>query len=380
MDPMSLYLEIFGCRVEFGWNALSTLGTHVKKLGSRKALIVTDEGVYSLGIPERISQILKKEGIGVAIFKDVSPDPTDTNVRKGVTFFKDEKCDLIIGVGGGSAMDAAKGVKVLSSHPEPLRQYFGATGAEKIVKPMPPLIAISTTSGTGSETSRAGVITDTERNVKCTLRAGLPQLSLVDPELTLGMPPRLTAATGMDALTHNVEAYLSPRFHPCAEAVALEGIRLTAENLLTAVEDGKNQVARTHMAMASSMGSLAFQKGLGVAHSLAHQLSTDFNVHHGLACAIVLPHTMEFNKSAAGNKLRNIAFAMGAKIPSAESAIEAVFQLTEKIGLPTKLSKVNVVESGIPVLARKAMEDWCHPNNPRTCTESDMAMLFRNAY
>ncbi len=379
MDEMNLYFEIFGCRVEFGWNALNTLGAHAKRLGSKRAFLVTDPGVFSLGVPDRVAHLLKQEGIESVIYREVAPDPTDTNVRNGVVVYKEGKFDLIIGIGGGSPLDAAKGIKVLAFHDEPLDQYFGAKGAEKIVNPMPPFIAIPTTSGTGSEVSRAGVITDTRRHVKCTLRAGVPTLALIDPELTEGMPPRLTAATGMDALTHNIEAFLSPRYHPCAEGVAFEGVRLVAENLLAAVEDGKNRKARTQMAMASAMGALAFQKGLGVAHSLAHQLSTECNVHHGLACALVLPHTMEFNRPAVGEKLTRIAFAMGETTPTSERAIESVVRLTEKIGLPTRLSMVNVSEAAIPVMARNAMEDWCHPNNPRPCTESDMVMLYRKA-
>lgn len=379
MGNQNLYFEIFGGCIEFGWDALNTLGRHAKSHGAKKALIVTDEGVVSIGIPERVSSVLKKAGIESMIFKDISPNPTDINVRNGANAYKAESCDLIIGVGGGSPMDAAKGVQVLASHTGPLKQYFGLDGAEKIVNPMPSLIAISTTSGTGAETSRGAVITDTERNTKCLLRSGMPSLALVDPELTIDMPPDLTAATGMDAMSHHIEAFLSPQYHPVAEAIAYDGIRLVADHICEAVENGQNRKARTNMAMASTTGSLAFQKGLGVTHSLAHQLSTEYDVHHGVANAILLPHTMEFNREVAEEKLIRIALAMGERSPSPETAIQAMAKLIERVGLPTKLSEVNVVEAGIPVMAGNAMGDWAHLNNPRPCNESEMAMLFRNA-
>lgn len=379
MGNQNLYFEIFGSCIEFGWDALNTLGEHAKSHGAKKALIVTDEGVVSIGIPERVSSVLKKAGIESMTFKDVSPNPTDINVQNGANAYKAESCDLIIGVGGGSPVDAAKGVRVLASHTGPLKQYFGFDGAEKIVNPMPSLIAIPTTSGTGAETSRGAIITDTDRNTKCLLRSGMPSLALVDPELTIDMPPHLTAATGMDAMSHHIEAFLSPQYHPVAEAIAQEGIRLVADNICEAAENGQNRKARINMAMASTTGSLAFQKGLGVTHSLAHQLSTEYDVHHGVANAILLPHTMEFNREVAEEKLIRIARAMGEKSPSPETAIQAMARLIERVGLPTKLSEVNVVEAGIPVMSGNAMDDWAHLNNPRPCNESEMAMLFRKA-
>lgn len=379
MEDQELYFEVFGCRIKFGWNALDTLGSHANNFGAKKALIVTDEGVFSVGIPERVSSILKKGGVESVIFKDISPNPTDMNVQKGARTYKEESCDLIIGVGGGSPLDAAKGIAVLASHKGPLHQYFGFKGQEKIINPMPPFVLIPTTSGTGAEASRGAIITDTERNIKCRLGAGMPSLALVDPYLTIGLPPYLTAATGIDALSHNIEAFLSPRYHPVAEAIAYEGIHLVTENLMTAVENGKDRRARTNMAMASTMGALAFQKGLGVTHSLAHQLSPEYGVHHGVANAILLPHTMEFNREVTDEKLTRISLAMGETSPSPDTAIQAVARLSQKAGLPMKLSEVNVLESGISKMARNAMEDWCHVNNPRPCTESDMDMLFHKA-
>ena len=219
MEEYDVYFEAFGCHVSFGWGKLATLGTHAGNFRAGKALVVTDEGVFSTGIPEKASIGLRNAGIDSTIFKDISPNPTDIDVGKGIEVYNKEECDMIISVGGGSPMDAAKGIRVLASHEAPLKKYFGMQGAEKIINPMPPLIAIPTTAGTGSEVSPGGMITDTECNVKKPLRAGPASIALVDPELTLGMPPQLTAATGIDALSHCIEAFLSYRYHPVAEAI-----------------------------------------------------------------------------------------------------------------------------------------------------------------
>jgi alcohol dehydrogenase class IV len=379
MSDPQLYFEVFGSRVEFGWGALNTLGNHAARFAARRALVVTDADVANLGIPEQVAAVLKASGIESVVFKEVAPNPTDLNVAAGTTIFREAGCDLIVGVGGGSPMDAAKGIAVLAAHPAPLKTYYGLEGAAKITAPLPPLFAIPTTAGTGSETSRGAVITDTERKVKCLLRPGMPALALVDPSLTVDMPPRLTAATGMDALSHNIEAFLSPRYHPAAEAIALEGIRLVAENLAAAFEGGQNRTARTQMAMASSLGALAFQKGLGVTHSLSHQLSSEYGVHHGLGNAILLPHTMAYNLEAAQDKMTRIAFAMGATSPSPQAAVDAVAHLVDRVGLPARLSEVGVSRAGIAAMARNALEDWCHLTNPRPCKEADMRTIYQQA-
>ena len=379
MELYNLDFESFGCRVAFGWNRVAGVGTDAAGFKAKKVMIVTDAGVFSLGIPEQVAERLGKQGIQSVIFKDVSANPTDTNVREGIAVYTREGCDLIIAIGGGSAMDAAKGVRVLSCHEEPLRQYFGIKGIEKLVNPMPPLIAIPTTSGTGSEVSRGAMITDTERKVKELLRAGPASLALVDPQLTMDMPPQLTASTGMDALSHNLETFLSPKYHPVAEAIGYEGIRLVAQNLVQAVENGKNKEARIHMAMASTMGALAFQKGTGTTHATAHQLGSEFHIPHGIAIAIMMPHVMEFNREGVAEKLTRVAFAMGEKSPSPDAAIQAVARLSEKLGLPRTLSEVNAVESSIPTMARQAMEDPTRFTNPRPCIEEDMIRLYKKA-
>ena len=375
----TLQFEVFGANVVFGWKELEKLGEHVGSFGKHKALIVSDKGVTALRIPERVSTILKKAGIDSVPFSDVAENPTDVNVLDGTKLYESEACDMIIGVGGGSPMDAAKGIQVSVSHPAPLSTYYGVEGIARIVNPMPPLVEIPTTSGTGSETSKGAVITDTAQNVKRLVRPGMPALALVDPELTVGMPPALTAATGMDAMSHHVEAFLSRQYQPVAEAIALEGIRLVAEFLVTAVEDGQNREARSQMAMASSLGSIAFQKGLGVTHSLAHQLSTEYGIHHGVANAVLLPYTMAFNRDAVERKMVRIAFAMGAESLTSEGAILAMTDLIERVNLPLNLSDLGVREDAVPVMAQNAMGDWCYPNNPKSCTKEDMEMLFHKA-
>lgn len=376
MNDKNILFEAFGVKVEFGWGSLKTLSKYVIEYGSKKVLIVSDNGVSKLGILDQITRLLESTGIGAEKFYDVSANPSDHDVEKGSQLYMASNCDLIIGVGGGSPMDAAKGIRVLVSHPAPLDQYYGLNGAEKIIRAMPPLIEIPTTAGTGSETSRGAVITNSKANVKCLLRAGMPSLALVDPSLTIGMPSHLTASTGMDALSHNIEAFLSNLYHPVAEAIAYEGIRLVAKNIIAAVENGRDADARINMAMAASMGALAFQKGLGVTHSLAHQLSTELDIHHGVANAMLLPHTIAFNLDTVKDKMVRLAIAMGAEKARPEAAIEEVVKLNMKIGIPERLPE-NVSEEIIARMAQNAMKDWCHPRNPRPCTKKDMKALYR---
>jgi alcohol dehydrogenase class IV len=251
---------------------------------------------------------------------------------------------------------------------------------------MPVLVAIPTTSGTGTEVSRGGIITDTRDNRKKVIVSGPPSLALVDPDLTATMPPPLTAATGMDALCHSIEAYVSRRYNPLAGAIAIAGIKLVAENLRCAVEDGTDIEARKNMAMASTMGALAFSKGLGAVHSLAHQLSTDAEMPHGMANAIMLPRVMEFNLEVAAQKYADIAQAMGVNtrgmsiMEAARSSVESVRQLSRDIGIPDRLRDAGVKGENIPAMAAKAMADHCHASNPRDCTQESMAALYKAAF
>ena len=384
MDDELLSTKIFGASIEFGTESVKHLARYIREFDAARPLIVTDKGVIKAGIIDKVVQQLGASGIKYSVFHDIQPNPIDKNVMDGLDAYREGGCDAILGVGGGSPIDTAKAIRVVASHPGHISEYYN--DPEKITDEMPILIAIPTTSGTGTEVSRGGVITDTRDNRKKVVISGPPSLALVDPELTLSMPPSLTAATGMDALCHSIEAYTSRRYNPLAGAIAIAGIKLVAENLRSAVEDGTNIEARKNMAMASTMGALAFSKGLGAVHSLAHQLSTDAELPHGMANAIMLPYVMEFNLEVAAQKYADIAQAMGVNtwdmstVEAARASVESVRQLSRDTGIPDRLRDTGVAEKSIQVMASKAMADHCHALNARDCTEESMAALYKAAF
>ncbi len=390
MDNEIFSTEIFGASVEFGVGCVANLADHVKKFDVARLLIVTDEGVIKAGIIDKVAQYLDASGIEYSIFHDIQPNPIDENVMDGLNTYRENNCDAILGVGGGSPIDTAKAIRIVVTHPGHISNYYldpiTGTTPTPITRDMPTLFAIPTTSGTGTEVSRGGIITDTPSNQKKVVIPGPPSLSIVDPELTASMPPFLTAATGMDALCHSVEAYVSRRYNPLAGAIAIAGIKLVAENLRRAVEDGTDIEARKNMAMASTMGALAFSKGLGAVHSLAHQLSTDADIPHGVANAIMLPHVMEFNMESAPQKHVDIAQAMGVDIQSISSieaagaSVESVRQLSRDIGIPLRLRDVGMEAESISIMAEKAMVDHCHASNPRDCNMENMTALYKAAF
>ena len=378
--------QLLGVNVLLGAGTVKEVGASFRAAGGKKALIVTDSGVVKAGLLQPIQKSLEEAKIPHQIFDRVEPNPSDRTVLEGVQLFKKTGCNVILGVGGGSPLDASKAIQVMASHPGEIYEYFGAAAASKITQPKPYLIGIPTTSGTGSEVSRGAVITNTKTNTKSTIRTGPSSLAILDPEMTLTLPPKLTAATGMDALSHHIEACVSNVYQPVCTALALEGIRLVGRSLKKAVEKGDDLDARTDMAVASMMGALAFQKGLGAVHSLAHQLSTEADVHHGMANSIMLPHVMRYNIPNVQEELVQIARTLGEKVDhltsaqAAEQACVGVARLSSSIGLPSRLREVGVKENQIPAMAEKAMGDWCHPFNPRACTKDDMAALYRAAY
>lgn len=378
--------QLLGTSVLLGVGTAKEVGETFQGAGGKKVLIVTDSGVVKAGLLHPIQQSLEKAKIPYEIFDRVEPNPSDRTVMEGVRLFQKTECNAILGIGGGSPLDASKAIQVMASHPGEIYEYFGAAAASKITLPRPYLIGIPTTSGTGSEVSRGAIITNTKTNTKSVIRTGPSSLAILDPEMTLTLLPMLTAATGMDALSHHIEACVSNAYQPVCTALALEGIRLVGRSLKKAVEKGDDLDARTDMAVASMMGALAFQKGLGAVHSLAHQLSTEADVHHGLANAIMLPHVMRFNIPNAQEELAQVARALGEKVDSltaaqaAEQACVGVARLSSSIGLPSRLRDVGVKENQIPPMAEKAMGDWCHPFNPRPCTKDDMAALYQAAF
>ena len=381
-------------RIEFGVGAIRNLAVHVNVFGAQRPLVVTDEGVTNAGILSESVEPLEKAGIDYTVFDAVLPNPTDQQVIEGMKVIRAERCDLVIAVGGGSVMDAAKAIRILSTHEPPLEPYYvDVGGVERISgNSLPPLICVPTTAGTGSEVSQGALITDTSFNTTDRPRKraistphNMASLALLDPQLTLGMPPHLTAATGMDAVTHAIEAYVATRYHPIAEGVAFQSLKISAANIRRAYQHGDDITARGNMLIASTMGAFAFQKGLGAVHSLAHQLSTEDPIPHGVANALLLPPVMEFNLSYAVDGYADIAAALGVdtsdmtKQEAATAAIEEVKSLNSAVNMPKGLGEAGLDPQRIPKLAKDAMLDHCYKSNPRPCTEQDMRNLFEAA-
>jgi len=374
-------------RIVLGAGALKLLPDEVKRLEMRRPLLVTDVGVLKAGLADRVMAVLGEAGIVHVLFDRVTPDPTERDVFAGLEAYRSGGCDGIIALGGGSPLDAAKLVQLLTSHSPPLSRYDDATGGDRfVVHPLPPLIAIPTTAGTGSEVSRSGVafLEDTGRKTVIFAPALLPRCAICDPELTFGLPPRATAATGLDAFTHCLEAYLSNGFHPLADAVSIDGIRRVARALPVVLREPTNLPARLDMMIAAMEGAMAFQKGLGNAHALAHALTPVAGLHHGLANAVVLPSVMAFNRSAVSARLARVAIAMGEPAGPVEDvlagiAIDRVRRLVADAGLPTRLSQAGVKEPDLPRIAALAFRDASHQGNPRPTTEADLLAIARAA-
>lgn len=378
----------FPNKIIFGCGAVNSIPEVISDFPINSVLVVTDKGVVKAGLIEKITDNLQKASVKYALFDGVISNPTEDEVYAGTELYYSEECNFIIGVGGGSSIDAAKAIRLKATHELPLAEYDVMNGgAEKISSDVPDMIAVPTTAGTGSEVGRAALITIKSTGRKTVILSPylMPSVAVADPELTLSLPKALTAYTGMDALTHNLESYLSTQYHPICDAIAIKGIQLAGAYLRKAVENGEDIEARTNMMMASMMGAIAFQKDLGVAHSLAHPLSTIAGLHHGMANAIVLPYTMEFNFEYAKERLRDIAGALGVNISSmsisdaAKAAIDQVRRLSEEVGIPKKLRDVGVSAEMIPRLAKQAMADACHLTNPRKCQEEDMVYLYKKS-
>jgi 4-hydroxybutyrate dehydrogenase len=378
----------FPTRIVFGEGALQEVPNHLARLGVKKPLIVTDKGLADTGLLTRLTTVLERAKVAFAVFDGVEPNPSGATVERGLAAWRESGCDGIMGIGGGSPIDAAKGVRLLATHPLPLALYDDARdGWRHVTNPLPPMIAIPTTAGTGSEVGRSFVVTLPETGRKTVIFAPplMPSVAICDPELTYDLPPRLTAATGMDALTHNLEALCARGFHPLADALAHKGLELCGKYLVRAVKDGHDAEARGQMMIAAITGAAAFQKGLGAAHALAHALGPVSNVHHGLANAIVLPYVMEFNLGHAQAALAEVAVALGEpgggeEEQLARRAIERVRAMSRDAGIPQRLRDVGVKESQLPLLTEKAFEDASHQANPRPCQPADLAAMLSAAY
>jgi alcohol dehydrogenase class IV len=369
----------FPTTIHFGAGARHLVADHLKDLGIRRPLIVTDKGLASLPILAEFGSDLA--GLQVKIYAGVHGNPTKKQVEDGVIAFNAHRADAVIGFGGGAALDVAKAVALMAVHEGDVMEYaWDHPRVRPIKHALPHWIALPTTSGTGSEVGRSSVISDDETHVKKVIfnPALLAKAVFADPELTLDLPVGVTAATGMDALTHNVESYLSPAYHPLCDGIALEGARIAAHAIETAVAQPRNIEARSDMMMSSMMGAIAFQKDLGAVHSCAHALGTVVDMHHGLANGIMIDHVMRFNADAAEAKMAELARVCGAGT-TAESFVEWLVALKARIGIPARLGGKGVTASHIPRLVEIAVADTCHQTNPKPCTAADFERIFTQA-
>jgi alcohol dehydrogenase class IV len=367
----------FPTKIVFGAGAVAGIADHAKSIGGNRALVVCDAGVVKVGIAEKVRALLEAGGVAAAVFDKVDPNPVEKNVADGVAAYKAHGASCIVSVGGGSPLDAGKLIALKVTHERPLADYDDATDGYRFVTAnVPPIVTVPTTAGTGSEVGRSGVVTLAATGRKTVIFSPhlMARVAVLDPELTKSMPARVTAATGFDALTHCLEAFCSLGDHPMADAIALGGLELCAAHLARAVEHGDDVAARGGMMKAAMMGAVAFQKGLGACHSLAHPLSSEKNLHHGLANAICLPAVVEFNESAIHPKLDRLRAILDT---SAKTCSEALRALRKRVGLPEGLRSEGVTEADIPKLSEKAFEDACHRSNPKPTTRDDLAALYR---
>ena len=372
----------FPTRVLFGEGVVQDLVAELMALGVKRPVLVTDQGLTRTPLPGMVMDILKAGDLAAAIYDAVEPNPTDAQVDAGAKIYREHGGDSFVALGGGSPMDAAKAMQIRVNHHEPMEVYDDLLGGDaKITEALPPLIAIATTSGTGSEVSRSAVITiaAVARKVVLFHPDLMPRVAICDPELTYGLPAQVTAQTGMDALSHNLEAYLSPGYHPMADGIAIQAIAQVGRYLPVAVADPGNVEARREMMAASFMGAVAFQKGLGVIHSLAHALGAVHHIGHGVTNAILMPHAVRFNGAVVPERVEAIARALGFEDCSVEGCAKGIEALMAGIGIPKGLSALGVGDDKIALVVEKAMEDGCHGTNPRKCAPIDMETLFKAA-
>lgn len=365
--------------VDFENGALQTLPSALAEIGVHRPLVVTDRGLVQIGLVSRLGDLLPTTH---ALYADTPANPTEDAVHDALELYRKHDCDGVVAFGGGSSIDLAKGVALLATHPGALENYaLVLGGGPRITSRVAPTIAIPTTAGTGSEVGRGALLTLRDhRKLGFISPHMIPRRAICDPELTLGLPPSLTAATGMDALTHCIETYLSPKVNPPAEAIALDGAQRAWRWIETAVSDGSNLQARWHMMMASLQGALAFQKGLGAVHSLSHPLggASEASLHHGTLNAVFLPAVLRFNEACCEVKYAELRSAFG--LPAGASLADAVAALNARIGLPGSLAQMGVDRDLLSRLVEPALADHSSATNPRTLTAGDVRRLFDEAY
>jgi alcohol dehydrogenase class IV len=376
-----IYQYNFPTTIRFGAGSSKELGDYLVKNNCLRPLIVTDNTVAQLDFFKAIINDLKKKNISTEIFADIHKNPVKSDVYNGADVYDETKRDSIIGIGGGAALDVARAVVLRINHREDLFKYDDLIGGDVYVtNDVPHFITIPTTAGTGSEVGRSAIIADDETHQKKILFSPklLAKIVFADPLLTMELPPFITAATGMDALTHNMEAYLAKMPHPLCEGIALEGISLISQSLETAVNKPDLE-SRSKMLIASLMGAVAFQKGLGVVHSLAHPLSSLIDTHHGLANAVNIPYGMEFNIEGFEYKFKRIARTLELKEETGAAVVKYLFDTNTKINIPHRLSDIGVKQEHIETLADLAIADFAHPDNPKPVSREDFKNLYSKA-
>ncbi|HYY53693.1 MAG TPA: iron-containing alcohol dehydrogenase [Myxococcales bacterium] len=376
----------FPTRILYGRGAIEELPNELRRAGASRPLLVTDKGILQAGLLRFVTPLLEQAGIRTQVFSEFEANPTDRDALRGIEAYRAAGADSVLGLGGGASLDMAKAVALLVNHEPPLAQYDDAKGGDaKITARVPPVVQVPTTAGTGSEVGRSTVLVIDGTKTVIFSPHLMAKAAILDPELTVGLPPFITAATGMDALTHNLEAYVAKGDHPLADAIAIDGLRRIGAHLKRAVQNGKDLEAREQMLLGSAFGAIAFQKGLGACHSVAHALTPVAGTHHGLANSLMLPAVTNFNRIVVEDRLANAAVALGAdpKMSTQERAhlcVELIDNLRSACGLPRRLSQAGVRREMIPQIVEKALADACHLSNPRRVTEVDFERLIDEAF
>ena len=371
----------FPTTIQFGPGASRLCGPHLKEMGFERPLVVTDKGLAALPLLAQFTATLADAGLAASVYAGVFCNPTGSQVMNGAAAYKAHGADCVVGIGGGAALDVAKIVGLLATREGDVMEYvWDHPRVRPIGDKLPYFVALPTTSGTGSEVGRSSVISEEATHVKRVVFSAqiLAKVVFADPELTLGLPPAVTAATGMDALTHNVESYLSPAYHPLCDGIALEGVRIAARSLATAVREPGNIDARADMMMSSMMGAIAFQKDLGAVHSCAHALGTVCDMHHGLANALMIDTVLAWNAEVVPKKFDELAHAVGVS-GGAAGFLAWLKALKQEIGIVPSLEKAGVDRRSIPKLVAIATADICHQTNPRPVQSADFERLFTEA-
>lgn len=369
--------------IRFGAGRIAELGEACKAARIAKPLIVTDPGLAKLEVFQRIVEISRKAGLGDAVFSDVKPNPVAKNVEDGLAMLRAGGHDGVVAVGGGSALDAGKVIAFMAKQTRPMWDFedIGDWWTRANPEGIAPVVAVPTTAGTGSETGRAGVITNEQTQTKKVIfhPRMMPAVVVADPELTVGLPAKLTAGTGLDAFIHLLEAYCAPFHHPYADGIAVEGMRLVKENLARAVKDGKDIEARAHMLAASQMGSTAFQKGLGAIHSLSHPVGAVLDTHHGLTNAVAMPYVLMFNRDAIAAKIARLARYLDLPKPNFDGFMEWALALRKEVGIPHTLAELGVKPEHLDRFAAMAAEDPTAGGNPVKAGVPEMRRMYEAA-